>query len=50
MEHWSAHDSKPWALRTMVIKGENHFSAAPSAFGQGMLWLFGEGGKRGESY
>jgi predicted alpha/beta superfamily hydrolase len=42
MEHWSAHESKPWALKTMVIRGENHFSAAPASFRQGMLWLFGD--------
>ena len=42
MEHWSERDRRPWALRTMVLEGENHFSAAPAAFRQGMLWLFGD--------
>jgi predicted alpha/beta superfamily hydrolase len=40
MQHWSRQEPKPWLLRTMIIEGENHFSAAPAAFRQGMLWLF----------
>jgi predicted alpha/beta superfamily hydrolase len=42
IRHWSAQEPKPWALQTMVIEGENHFSAAPAAFRHGMLWLFGD--------
>lgn len=30
----------PWSLQTRILPGHNHFSAAPGAFRQGMLWLF----------
>ena len=41
MEHWSDREVKPWELETRILEGHNHFSAAPAAFRQGMLWLFG---------
>lgn len=42
IEHWTAQDTKPWSLRTETLAGHNHFSAAPAAFRQGMLWIFEE--------
>ncbi len=45
--HWSGERPKPWALKTVTLDGETHFSAAPSAFRRGMAWLFDdqEGGQ-----
>ena len=42
--HWEAAENKPWALRTETLEGENHFSAPPTAFRAGLLWLFSEDG------
>ncbi|MHA7870768.1 MAG: alpha/beta hydrolase [Hyphococcus sp.] len=42
MTHWNNVSDKPWPLKTMTLRGENHFSAAPAAFRQGLKWLFGE--------
>ncbi len=42
---WIAAYSKrqtPWALRIREPAGHNHFSAAPDAFRQGLLWIFDE--------
>ncbi len=38
--YWSGARTKPWALKTITLEGETHFSAAPAAFRQGMAWLF----------
>lgn len=40
IEHWSAVAPPSWELETMALAGHNHFSAAPAAFRQGLLWLF----------
>ena len=42
MEVWSARAPKPWQLKVEVLPGHNHFSAAPDAFRQGMLWIFSQ--------
>lgn len=40
IRHWTAKPGLPWALKTMDIEGQNHFSAAPEAFRQGLRWIF----------
>jgi len=40
MDHWASQKDKPWQLATMTLEGENHFSAAPTAFRRGLTWLF----------
>jgi predicted alpha/beta superfamily hydrolase len=40
IEHWSGRDSKSWRLKTSILEGHSHFSAAPASFRQGMGWLF----------
>jgi predicted alpha/beta superfamily hydrolase len=40
--HWSGAQEKPWALKTVTLEGETHFSAAPASFRQGMAWLFAD--------
>ncbi len=40
MQFWNEDDSIPWALKTVTLKGQNHFSAAPEAFRQGLRWIF----------
>ncbi len=40
IDYWSSQTETPWALKTVTLEGETHFSAAPSAFRQGMGWLF----------
>lgn len=42
MEHRSARTTNPWQLRTEILEGHSHFSAAPAAFRQGMIWVLGE--------
>ncbi len=39
IEHWTGRDA-PWQLETVTLDGENHFSALPTAYRQGMRWLF----------
>ncbi len=39
MKHWDAQKGLPWALKTMTLPGQSHFSAAPEAFRQGMQWI-----------
>jgi predicted alpha/beta superfamily hydrolase len=40
MDFWESQVARPWALRTVSIAGHNHFSAAPEAFRQGLIWVF----------
>ncbi len=40
INHWSTQSELPWALKTVTLVGETHFSAAPAAFRTGMRWLF----------
>jgi predicted alpha/beta superfamily hydrolase len=40
MSHWSTVKPTPWDLEMRTLKGHNHFSAATSAFRQGLIWLF----------
>jgi predicted alpha/beta superfamily hydrolase len=40
MKVWSDREARPWRLETRTLDGHSHFSAAPAAFRQGMIWLF----------
>jgi predicted alpha/beta superfamily hydrolase len=40
IDFWESQSAKPWELRTVSIAGHNHFSAAPEAFRQGLIWVF----------
>ncbi|MEM7280577.1 MAG: alpha/beta hydrolase-fold protein [Pseudomonadota bacterium] len=40
IEAWKEVSAKPWQLETTVLSGESHFSAAPRAFRQGLIFLF----------
>jgi predicted alpha/beta superfamily hydrolase len=40
IEHWSENDDAPWQLKTVILDGHSHGSAAPASFRQGMRWLF----------
>lgn len=40
IEHWTAMDSLPWTLKAMTLDGQTHFSAPPTAYRSGILWLF----------
>jgi len=42
MKHWTEQAVTPWELETQILKGHNHFSAAPAAFRRGMSWIFGQ--------
>lgn len=39
IEHWSDKEA-PWQLKTEILDGHSHMSAAPASFRQGMRWLF----------
>lgn len=39
IEHWTSREA-PWQLETRTLPGENHFSPLPTAYRQGMVWLF----------
>jgi len=39
MAHWDGRTSLPWSLKTVTLEGHGHFSAAPEAYRQGMIWL-----------
>lgn len=40
MSHWSTVKSTPWDLEKQTLDDHTHFSAAPAAFRQGLIWLF----------
>ncbi len=40
INHWNSVVEKPWHLKTVVLPGHGHFSAAPQSFRQGLRWLF----------
>jgi predicted alpha/beta superfamily hydrolase len=40
IDRWSEAAERPWVLESRILKGQTHMSAAPSAFRQGMAWLF----------
>jgi len=42
MQHWREKDNLPWQLKTTTLEGQNHFSAVPQAFRQGLKWIFKE--------
>ena len=42
MDYWSAQANTPWRLKVSTLDGHNHFSAAPIAFRDGLVWLFSE--------
>jgi predicted alpha/beta superfamily hydrolase len=37
---WNKQKTLPWILKTEILEGESHFSAAPAAFRQGLRWIF----------
>ena len=41
VEHWTAEPPAAWDLEAVVLDGQSHVSAAPSAFRQGLTWFFG---------
>lgn len=41
MKHWNNKPQRPWLLKTITLDGQSHMSAAPSAFRQGIRWIFG---------
>ena len=38
--HWQKKVQKPWLLETRTLEDQSHFSAAPTAYRQGLNWLF----------
>lgn len=40
VEHWRKQEDVPWELKCSILEGQNHFSATPEAFRQGMKWIF----------
>jgi predicted alpha/beta superfamily hydrolase len=38
MDHWQK-QQHPWLLKTKILEGQSHFSAAPEAFRQGIEWV-----------
>ncbi len=40
IQQWRNNEQLPWALETMTLEGQSHFSAAPEAFRRGMRWIF----------
>lgn len=43
IERWSRQESLPWLLKTTSLEGHGHYSAAPAAFRQGLIWIFSGG-------
>ena len=46
IQNWSQKNNLPFELETTELKGHNHFSAAPDAFREGMMWLLRSGAIR----
>ena len=42
LDHWQAIEGKPFILETHQLENENHFSAAPTAFKNGLKWIFAD--------
>lgn len=40
IKHWTAKTDLPWRFKTSILKGQNHMSAAPEAFRQGIHFIF----------
>lgn len=40
IQHWTGRDALPWQLRAVTLEGQDHFSAPPVSYREGMLWLF----------
>ncbi|MGB0495106.1 MAG: alpha/beta hydrolase [Kangiellaceae bacterium] len=40
IKHWNNLNEKPWALKTEILQRQNHFSAAPESFRQGLKWIY----------
>lgn len=38
--HWTSVENPPWELEAVTLDGHRHFSAPPTAFRQGLVWLF----------
>ena len=41
-QFWNGQKSLPWTLKTTTLEGQTHFSAAPTAFHQGLRWIFSD--------
>ncbi len=39
-QFWNGQKTLPWVLKTNSLEGQTHFSAAPTAFRQGLRWIF----------
>ncbi|MBT8098937.1 MAG: hypothetical protein KJO82_04265 [Gammaproteobacteria bacterium] len=42
IEHWAQAATTPWELKVMNLEGHTHLSANPTAYRQGMMWLFSD--------
>lgn len=40
IDFWENRKSKPWQLKTETLVDENHFSAAPKSYRNGLKWIF----------
>lgn len=40
MQFWREQSDIPWELKVLTLQEQNHFSAAPEAFRQGLRWIF----------
>ena len=39
-QFWNGQKKRPWNLKTSILEGQSHFSAAPEAFREGLKWIF----------
>jgi predicted alpha/beta superfamily hydrolase len=42
VKHWSQQTVPEWSLKTEILEGQTHFSAAPEAFRRGLVWILKE--------
>jgi len=40
MDNWRSVSNRPWLMKAISIEGYGHFSLAPEAFRQGLVWIF----------
>jgi predicted alpha/beta superfamily hydrolase len=40
VKHWKKETNENWNLKTELLDGHTHFSAAPEAFRRGLAWMF----------
>jgi predicted alpha/beta superfamily hydrolase len=41
VDHWSKEEPKSFMLKVNLLENHNHFSAAPEAFRDGLMWILG---------